>query len=221
MIVSLIFDNYKKRLIESYTTVLDSKDSSTNGRRYDNIMRDVNYFKTKLEHIEGAGNTGQVIYDTVSGLYKIEEIFNADEMHESEPKEKTKVKETEVKEPEVKEPEVKEPGVSESTGTPKETENAQEEKKDSTSSSDDTSTSKDTKAKPESADSASSEEVIANETSTEKSSSTELDRSEPDATTDGDGNVDAEVDPRSSVSSDEKSPAVTPAGDDSDGDKKA
>lgn len=82
MIVSLIFDNYKKRLIETYTTVLNSKDASSNGRRYDNIMRDVNYFKSKLEKIEGAGNASEIIYETVSGLYKVEEIFNADDAHE-------------------------------------------------------------------------------------------------------------------------------------------
>lgn len=84
MIVSLIFDNYKKRLIETYTTVLNSKDASSNGQCYDNIMRDVNYFKSKLEKIEGAGNASEIIYETVSGLYKVEEIFNADDAHESD-----------------------------------------------------------------------------------------------------------------------------------------
>jgi hypothetical protein len=218
MIVSLIFDNYKKRLVESYTTVLDSKDTSTNGRRYDNIMRDVNYFKTKLEHVEGAGNTGQVIYDTVSGLYKVEEIFNADDIHEPEPEPKEKKKKD--KEPEVAEPKE----------TAKETENTQNEKKESVSKLDDASApkseseSKDTEAKLESTNSEPSEAVVASEKNTEQSKSVDLDKSEPDVIT-----TDAEVEPRSSVSSDEKNSAATAViaaaaasvDADSDGDKKA
>ncbi|KAF5092947.1 hypothetical protein D0Z00_004321 [Geotrichum galactomycetum] len=144
-------------------------------------------------HIEGAGNAGQVIYDTVSGLYKVEEIFNADDIHDPAPKEE---KEKEIKEE--KKPKELEPAGS------KELDPAQDEKKpesgskvDDPAGSNSESDAKDPKANLESTNSEPTEVVnksIDQAQSVDVDDKSELDTTSPDA--------DAKVDSRSSGSSD-------------------
>lgn len=65
-----IFENYKKLLVSCYCTDLPQfKDLNEKH----SIMKDIDYFRVKLDETPGYGNSGQVIWENVNSLPTVEE----------------------------------------------------------------------------------------------------------------------------------------------------
>ncbi|CAD1809277.1 Vps54-like family protein [Candida parapsilosis] len=65
IILSRIFDNYKRLFVEAYCTRLPPfKDFNEKH----NVLRDVDYFRVKLSDISGYKNSGQVIWENVNSM---------------------------------------------------------------------------------------------------------------------------------------------------------
>ncbi|EGW33547.1 uncharacterized protein SPAPADRAFT_151822, partial [Spathaspora passalidarum NRRL Y-27907] len=70
LILSQIFDNYKRLFVESYCTQLPPfKDINEK----QNVLKDIDYFRVKLFDVGGYGNSGQVIWENVNSMTTEEE----------------------------------------------------------------------------------------------------------------------------------------------------
>ncbi|KAG5416952.1 hypothetical protein I9W82_004583 [Candida metapsilosis] len=79
IILSRIFDNYKRLFVETYCTRLPPfKDFNEKH----NVLRDVDYFRVKLSDISGYKNCGQVIWENVNSM-PTEEDTKMDEVMRS------------------------------------------------------------------------------------------------------------------------------------------
>lgn len=81
MVISQVFDIYKRRLLEEYQTNC-AIPYNTNGKSSfifkkqiikDNVLRDARYFEEKLASIEGSGNTGQILVETLNAYGLLED----------------------------------------------------------------------------------------------------------------------------------------------------
>ncbi|KAG2736316.1 hypothetical protein G9P44_000406 [Scheffersomyces stipitis] len=70
LILSQIFDNYKRILVECYCTQLPQfKDFNEKHM----VLKDIDYFRVKLCELPGYGNSGQVIWENVNSLPTVED----------------------------------------------------------------------------------------------------------------------------------------------------
>ncbi|RLV87884.1 Vacuolar protein sorting-associated protein 54 [Meyerozyma sp. JA9] len=69
-VMSQIFDNYKKLLVNCYCTKLPQfKDFNEKH----SLLKDIDYFRVKMSELSGYGNSGQVIWENVNSLPTIED----------------------------------------------------------------------------------------------------------------------------------------------------
>ncbi|CCG21697.1 Vps54 protein [Candida orthopsilosis Co 90-125] len=93
IILSRIFDNYKRLFVETYCTRLPPfKDFNEKH----NVLRDVDYFRVKLSDISGYKNSGQVIWENVNSM-PTEEDTKMDEVMRNNSTVETKREEPAVK----------------------------------------------------------------------------------------------------------------------------
>ncbi|CAH2355483.1 hypothetical protein CLIB1423_27S00628 [[Candida] railenensis] len=70
LILSQVFDNYKKLFVECYCTQIPQfKDFNEKH----SLLRDIDYFRVKLGEIPGYGNSGQVIWENINSMPTIED----------------------------------------------------------------------------------------------------------------------------------------------------
>uniref|UniRef100_A0A060T843 ARAD1C33418p n=1 Tax=Blastobotrys adeninivorans TaxID=409370 RepID=A0A060T843_BLAAD len=84
IIASKIFEIYKRKVLEEYLRI-EFKSQNEKQR----VLRDVEYFRDKLSHLEGAGNASQVVWENVNAMAAPE----ADNRDSSGEKEKTEKEE--------------------------------------------------------------------------------------------------------------------------------
>ncbi|KAG7663768.1 uncharacterized protein J8A68_002715 [[Candida] subhashii] len=96
LILSQIFDNYKRLFVEAYCTKLPVfKDFNEKH----NILKDIDYFRVKLGDVIGYGNSGQVIWENVNSMpteedTKMEQIMKhsiSDERKQTEKQKEAKL----------------------------------------------------------------------------------------------------------------------------------
>ncbi|KAI5952000.1 hypothetical protein KGF54_005075 [Candida jiufengensis] len=80
LILSQIFDSYKRLFVESYCTKLPTfKDFNEKH----NVLKDVDYFRVKLSEFPGYGNSGLVIWENVNSMPTVEDIEMEEKMRKN------------------------------------------------------------------------------------------------------------------------------------------
>ncbi|GEQ70238.1 hypothetical protein JCM33374_g3914 [Metschnikowia sp. JCM 33374] len=77
LIMSRIFDNYKKLLVNCYCAELPQlKDFNEKH----SLLKDIDFFRVKLGEVDGYGNSGQVIWENVNSLPTVEDTAMEERM---------------------------------------------------------------------------------------------------------------------------------------------
>ncbi|KAI5960647.1 uncharacterized protein KGF55_004540 [Candida pseudojiufengensis] len=99
LVLSQIFDSYKRLFIESYCTKLPSfKDFNEKH----NLLKDIDYFRVKLSELPGYGNSGVVIWENVNSMPTLEDIEMDEKMRKNVDVEKAEASTSQSAEPSVK-----------------------------------------------------------------------------------------------------------------------